>query len=673
MAGLSSPGIGSGLDIRSLISQLVAAERTPVENRLNRREASYQAELTAYGSLKSVLSVFQDALSKLTDYSSFQSLRVTPSDRSVITASATDSAVPGQFAIEVTDLAKSQTLASKAFGDVTTAVGTGTLTFQFGSYDSGANTFSVSATQSTRTVDISTTDNSLVGIRDAVNNAAIGVSASIVNDGTGNRLVFNVEDSGAQNSLKISVSDLSDASNIDDAGLSQLAYDPTATGSGKNMTETVTAQDAAFTVNGLPVTSSSNEVTGVIEGLTLNLLAQTSGTAVTLSLSPNTTVVSDNVQSFVDGYNDLMKALNNLTSYNAETGQAAVLQGDALTRGLNNQVRNILSSAVAGLGGAYRSLADIGITTQEGGILSLDKTKLSGAMTADFTVIGKLFSVAGSVSDPLIKFLDSSAETKVGDYAVTVTQLATRAKLSGAAVAPFPLIIDANNDTLRIKVDGAQSSDITLTQKEYATADELAAELQSRINGDAVLSGGGNQVSVNFVTDHFEITSNRYGSGSTVEITAVGPNTSTTLGLSVSSGTTGLDVAGTINGFAAIGSGQVLTGSGAASGIQLEILGGATGNRGSVVFSRGIAEQLHSMLEGYLNSDSIIDARTKGLNNSIDDITVQRDKLVLRLAQIEQRYLVQFTALDALLGQMQSTSGYLAQQLASLPGTYTNK
>ena len=465
MAGISSPGIGSGLDVRSIVSQLVDAERAPVENRLNRREAGYQAELTAYGSLKSVLSVFQDTLSKLTNYNDFQSLRVSPSDRATVSATATDSAVAGNYSIEVSALAKSQSLASKAFADTSSTVGTGTLTFQFGSYDSGTNTFSPSATQATKTVDISATDNSLVGIRDAVNNAAIGVSASIINDGTGNRLVFNSENSGAENSLNISVTDLSDASNTDNVGLSQLAYDPTAVaGSGKNMSETVAAKDAAFSVNGLAVTSSSNDVSSVIEGVTLNLKAETTGTPVTVLLSENTSAVTGNVESFVEGYNELMKSINNLTSYNADTGRGSVLQGDSVTRGLTSQVRNILSSAVSGLSGAYRSLADIGITTQSGGTLALDKTKLSDAMAADFSVVGKLFAAAGTVDDPLIRYMDSTADSQVGNYDLNITQLATQGSYAGAPTAGFPLTVDATNNSFVIKADGAESATITLTQ-----------------------------------------------------------------------------------------------------------------------------------------------------------------------------------------------------------------
>lgn len=669
MASISSPGIGSGLDVSSMVEQLIAAERAPAENRLNRREASYQAELSAYGTLKSTLSGFQSALASLTDFSNFQSLKAKSSDNSVVGVSASDSAISGNYSLEVTDLAKAQTVASKAFTATTSQVGTGTLTFQFGTYDSGGNTFTANADRATQTVDISTTDNSLIGIRDAVNNADIGVSASIVNDGSGYRLVFNSEESGAANSLKVTVADSSDGSDLDDAGLSQLAYDPTGTaGNGKNMTETVTAQDASFSVNGLAITSSSNEVSGVIDGVTLSLKDVTSGTPVSISVSQDTASVTKNVESFVTAYNDLMKTINSMTSYNAETGRAGILLGDSVTRGITSQVRTMLSSAVTGLDGAYRSLADIGITTEAGGTLTLDKSKLSEALEADAAEVARLFSAAGSADDPLISYLDSTGDSQVGDYAVNITQLATRGSYAGASTSGFPLTVDAGNDTFTIKVDGTQSATISLTQQDYASGDELAAELQNRINGDSELSDAGISVSVSFVTDHFEITSSRYGSESTVELVSVDTNTAATLGLSAGAGTDGVDVAGTIGGVAATGSGQVLSGSGDAEGIRLEVTGGVTGDRGSLSFTRGIADQLNTLLEGYLGTNSLIDARTEGLNSRIDDITDQRERLSRRLAQLEARYMSQFTALDALISQMTSTSNYLAQQLAALPG-----
>lgn len=668
MAGISVSGIGSGLDIASLVDQLVAAERTPVETRLNTKEATVQAQLSAYGMLKSALSSFQSTVSGLADASAFQGLKATSSDSSVVAVSASSSAITGDYSVEVFTLAAAQAVASKAFTDTSTVVGTGSLTFQFGTYDSGGNTFTANADKSIQVVDI--TDGSLVGIRDAVNNADIGVSASIVNDGSGYLLVFQSDDSGTANSLKVTVSDSTDSNNTDDAGLSQLAYDPTGSaGSGKNMSETVAAADATFKVNGVSVTSSSNQVTSVIEGVTLTLKDTNIGAPLSVSVARDTSGITSSVQSFVSSYNDMIKTINSLTSYDAASGSAGILLGDSITRNVTSQIRTLLSSAVSGLTGNYTSLASIGITTEASGTLTLDTTKLSTAMSSDYSVVGKLFSSIGTTDDSLVTYVDSTSSSTIGTYAVNVTQLATQATITGAATSGFPLTVDANNDTFVIKVDGTQSGTISLTQQSYASGAELAVELQSRINGDSTLKNAGVSVSVSYVTDHFEISSSTYGSDSTIEIISVDTNTATSLGLSAGAGTDGVDVAGTIGGVTATGSGQILTGNGDAAGIRLQIEGTTTGSRGSVVFSRGVADQINTLLEEYLASDSTIAARTDGLNNRLDDISEQRDRLEIRMAIIEQRYTTQFTALDTLLGQLQSTSTYLAQQLAALPGT----
>ncbi|HEC17348.1 MAG TPA: flagellar hook protein [Sedimenticola sp.] len=670
--GITATGIGSGLDIEGIVQQLVLAERTPVDQRLDSKEEDIQARITAFGSLKSGLSSFQSALADLTTAAGFQKTSVTSSNSSVFTATASGSVTPGDFSIEITSLAQSHKLASKAFANTTDAVGTGVLTFRFGTYDSGANTFTANPDKTIETVTIDGTNNSLQGIRDAVNAADIGVSASIVNDGSGYRLLFKSDDSGAANSLEVTVSDTGDSNDLDDAGLSQLAYDPTAAGvgSGKNLSQTSEAKDAAFSIDGLAMTRSTNTVTGAIEGVTLELKAQTSGTPETLSVGQDKAAVSSMIGSFVSGYNTLKGVLESLAGYDAATQTGGVLMGDSLINGVGNQINTILSGAVSGLTGKYTALSQVGITTQADGTLELDDSVLSAALNDNFDAVARVFAATGEPTDALINFTGASSATKAGDYAVTVTQLATQGSYTGAATSGFPLTVDASNDTFEIKVDGVQSGTITLTQKSYASGTELAAELQSRINADSALKNASVDVVVSFNTDHFEITSSRYGSASKVEFTAV---EGSGLGLSVGAGTDGVDVAGTIGGVAATGSGRELRGTGDADGLQLDVLGGALGDRGTVSFTRGVADQLDSSLDAYLGTDNLIDMRTDGLDTTLDSISDQRDRLDERMLSLEARYRAQFTALDLLVSQLQSTSSFLTQQLSNLPGAYKVK
>ncbi len=682
MASISSPGVGSGLDISSLVSQLVAAERRPTQLRLDRREASLQAELSAFGTLKGSLSSFQSALSGLQSLSSFQARTASSSNSDAFTASASTTAAEGVYNISVTTLAKAHSLATSAgtFSSLTDTVGTGTITIKFGTtdYDSGTDTYN-SFTQNTEkaavNITIDSSNDTLEGVRDAINDADADVRASIVNDGSGYRLVLTSKETGAENSLQVTIDDTGDGDDTDASGLSRLAFNASAT----NLDQTAAASDAAVSIDGIDVTSSSNTIDDAIEGVTLNLLDTQSGT---LTVDLDKAKASSNISSFVSSYNSLVSTINNLTAYDADTQKAAILLGDTATRTVESRVRGVLGDVVEGLGGPFQQLADIGITLQTDGTLLTDSTKLQEALDENYDDVAGLFVAQGTPTDSLINFDSSTEDTKVGSYAIQVDQLATQGLINGQGTATLaddgagnfnsPVVIDGDNDEFTVKVDSIQSQTISLTQGSYTTTASLAAEIQTQINGDSALQDAGVAVSVSFdaSNDRFVITSNRYGSASKVEITAVDTNTEAELGLASSlTGTDGQDVEGSIGGVIATGSGRFLTGSGDASGLKVEVTGGSTGSRGTISFTRGYADQLNTTLSELLEDDGLLDNRTDGINDSIADIGDQRDSLERRLDALEQRLLAQFSALDALVSRLQSTSDFLTQQLANLPGS----
>jgi flagellar hook-associated protein 2 len=665
MASITSPGIGSGLDVTSLVNSLVTAEGQPAAQRLDTREAKLQAQLSALGSIKSAISTFKGAVGNLTSLSAFQRRTASSSNTDLFTAAISGKPVAGSYEIEVTQLAKAHKLASGAFAEVSAAVGTGTLTFQFGD-----------PTKPAQNVIITDDNNSLAGVRDAVNAANIGVRASIVNGDDGYQLVFSAENAGTDNSLRISVAENpADGSNTDLNGLSRLAYDPDAVvGDGKNLTEVSVAKDAIVMIDGIQVTSSTNTISDAIAGVTLTLKTEEIGTKATLNIGLDKTSASSSVEGFVNAFNSLVGTFNQLSGYNAETKQGGVLIGDSSLRGILSQLRGVMGNPVSGVEGTYRALADLGIKTQADGTLTLDKAKLTAALDSNFDDIGRLFAATGTATDSLVEYTSSTTATRVGNYAVNITQAAARGSYSDAASSVSSLTVDASNDTFAIEVDGIASGSISLTQKTYASGTELAAELQSRINGDSALSAAGVSVLVSFDGTRFTFTSERYGSASNVEITTVADVTASgAIGLTAnaSAGVAGQDVAGTIGGITATGAGQYLTGAGAAEGLKILVQGDSVGARGSISFSRGVADQLDGLLGGLLATDSFLNARTTGLQSQIEGIGEQREALALRLDALEARYLKQFTALDALMSRMQSTSNFLAGQLASLPGAYS--
>ncbi len=655
---LSSPGIGSGLDVSGILSQLMALERRPLAV-LDTKEAKFQAQLTAYGSLKGALSAFQSAVAALTNPAKFSAVTASLADTTVATATASAAAAPGSYSIETQTLAQAHKLKSATFAATSTSVGAGTLTIQFGTYSSG--TFTLNPDQAAQTITVATSNSSLVGVRDAINAANAGVSASIINDGSGNRLVIASKDAGIANALKITVAD-EDLTNTDNAGLSQLAYDAS-TGGTLNLTQTVAAQNATAVIDGIAISKASNTLSDVIEGVTLNLLKANTPATTTLTVARDTAGTQAAVQSFVKAYNDLNKTVTDLSKYDAANKRPSTLTGHATVRSLQTQLRGAFNTALSTAGGGLTALSDIGISFQKDGTLKLDSAKLNAVLGDATKDVSTLFAAVGKPTDSLVLFVSSSTDSKNGAYALNISQLATQGNAVGGGVAALT-IATGSNDTLTLALDGVAAS-VTLAAGTYG-ADALAAEIQSKINGVSELFSAGINVTVTQSGGVLSVTSSRYGSASAVTITG-GSGKSDLFGTQTE--TAGVNVAGTIGGVTATGSGQTLTGTGDASGLALNLTGGITGARGMVNFARGYAYELDKLAGKMLENDSLVDGRTDGINKTIRDIGNQRDALNRRLADIEQRYRAQFTALDAMISSLNATSNFLTQQLANLPKT----
>lgn len=668
MATITATGTGSGLDINGMVSKLMAVEALPLQQ-LSVKEAGYQGQITALGSLKGAMGSFQTAMSGMSTAAQFNAVNATPADATVLTATAFSTAAAGSYAVNVTTLAQAQSLEAGGKIDTTSAIGAGTsttLNFQFGTisgtptngiYPDGSG-FTQDTTQAGGTVTIDSTNNSLQGIRDAINKANIGVTASIVNDGSANpyRLVLTSAKSGATSDMKITVAG--------DATLQGfLGYDP-ALAASQHLTQTAAAQNAAFTVNGVSIQSASNTVTTAIPGVTMNLLK--TGSSTTLTVARDTSAVQKAASDFVSAYNALNTTLSSLTAYNAATKTGGPLLGDAAVLGIQSQLRNAMNTPLTGLSGSLTGLGDIGIAFQKDGSLALDSTKLNSAVANNLADITGLFASMGKTTDSLVNFISSTANTKPGNYSVNVSSLATQGKSVGQAAAG--LTIDNTNNSLNLTIDGTLAT-VTLANNVYANAAALAAQIQAATNATTAFKSAGIAVSVSADgSGNITITSNRYGSASSVLLAGAG---AANLGSQATS--VGTDVIGTIGGFSASGSGQMLTGAtgSAAEGLQLQITGGSTGDRGTVSFSRGYAYNLNGLMNSMLSSSGPISSETDGINASIKDIGTQRTNLNNRLVGIQAAYLAKFNAMDSLVASMKSTGDFLTQQLANLPSLTT--
>lgn len=658
----AAPVTTQSIDVSSIVSQLMTVQSQPV-TLLQQQEASYQTQLTALGTVNGALTSFQSAVQGLTSASQYQALNATSSNSAVgVTAAA--GAAQGNYSVSVSSLAQAQTLVAAGQTSQTAAIGSGattTLTFNFGTISGGSlsngiysNASFQQSSSPSQTVTINSSNNSLQGIAAAINAANIGVSATIVNDGSAApyRLVLTGP-SGLSNSMQISVSG--------DATLSGLLSENPATTT-QDLTQSTAAQNAQFTVNGISMTQSSNTVANAIQGLTFTLSGVTTSPA-SISVASNTTGIAAAVNSFVNAYNALNKAVLGVSSYNSSTNTAGTLMGDPMVNAIETQMHAALNNAIANTTSTYSSLDSIGVTFQKDGSLAIDTTKLNTAISTNAGDIASLFATVGKATDSLVSYSTAGPSTQPGSYAVNVTQLGRQGSLTGSGTAGLT-ITQGSNDTLNLTVDGVATT-IVIPPGTY-TAASLATQLQSLINSTSGLATAGESVSVTQNSGTLTITANNYGSASTVAVT--GGNASSTLLGTNPAQIIGQDVAGTINGATATGNGQYLTSTtGNSNGLVVQVAGGPTGSRGTVNYSQGYAVTLNNIANSML--DPLIGplaAETNGINTNISDINNQITQWQARLANIQQALTQQYSALNTMLGTMSQTSSYLTQQLSQL-------
>lgn len=355
----------TNLDVNSLVSQLMTVERYPLTV-LDQKEASYQAKISAYGTIRSALASLQSATQTLTQASTFKNLSVTSSNTGVVSGTASASATTGAYSVEVTQLAKYNTLRSTA---AYTAMGDtlnhGTLAIKVG-------------TGSAINVTIDSSNNTLLGVRNAINNSGAGVTASIVNDGTNQRLLLTSNTSGSAGAVTVTATDSGSGGAFALSGLDSASLDPVQA-----------ADDAKFKVNGLSITRSSNTVTDVVPGLTLNL-SQTGSAAI--SVAGNNAGIITAAQAFVTAYNAVVSQNSSLSAYDASSETPSILTGDSTLRSIQNKLGSLVNSSVSGIGGDLSRLSSVGISLQKDGTLKLDSAKFTLALNNPDNDVASLFT-----------------------------------------------------------------------------------------------------------------------------------------------------------------------------------------------------------------------------------------------------------------------------------------
>lgn len=388
-------GYGSGIDTVSLVDQLAAASRTPKESAITAKQELNTAQISALAQASNAISDFSTALSQLISGGTLFT-QATSSDSSILSANAQPGARIGGLStqVEVRQLAQAQSLVSVGLTDVTSPVGKGNLTLT-----NGTGSF---------TITIDDGNNNLIGLARAINISGSGVIASIVEDSQGARLTLKSQ-TGAAQAFTLAVEDGAEPE------LARFAFGPDAT---DGMTLAQSAQNAIVRLDGVDIQRSSNTITDMIEGVTLTLNKAAVGTNVNLGSNRPTNAIKQTVSDYVDTYNALMATLNDLTKNATSSEPAGPLKGDAGIRALRNQLQRLTSTVLAS-GGAYSTLAEIGVSTQRDGTLLVDKARLDAAMARDPDAIEAMFNPGQTSSNPLVKITSAYGRAKPGVYEVT--------------------------------------------------------------------------------------------------------------------------------------------------------------------------------------------------------------------------------------------------------------
>lgn len=463
--GITSLGIGSGLDSESIVTQLTALQRQPI-TALQTKASAIQTKISTYGNIKSAVSSLQTSVQALSNASLWSATKASSADSTSVAAATTTGATPGTYNVSVSQLAASQSVVTKtALASSGATVGAGTLNISLGAWS--GNSFAQKAGSAAINIQVVASD-TLADIRDKINSSSAGVSASIINDASGARLVIQSKETGAANGFRIAAAD-SDGNNVDGAGLSALAYAPDLSTTGTQQTQQATNSKAA--INGVAVESPTNALNEVVSGLSLNLNKITT-TPVSIAVAQDSESITKAITEFASAYTKLSSMLMENTKYDAGSKTAGTLQGDSTALSILNQFRSLIT-ANSGSSTVFANLSAIGLEVQTGGGLNVNSTKLQAALSSNLGEVKKLFANA-----------DLSDDSKDG--------IATRLNMLTTSMLSFDGVFATRTQGLQSSVKNNESQQARLNERatqyekllraQYAALDQQMASISSQGN-----------------------------------------------------------------------------------------------------------------------------------------------------------------------------------------------
>lgn len=650
MAGVASiGGVISGLDTNNIIDQLVTLERTPI-TRLQAKKSSLNAKLTAWQDANTRILALKVKAEQLASGATFDAKLMTSSDESIIKGTVSYAAQTGTYYLKVNQLARAHQMKTEGYADPSAEIGTGSITITVGS---GAP----------KVIKVDETNNTLTGLKDAINQAGAGIKASIVNDGSGAtpyRLVITSETSGEQGQITM---------DCVLSGETPLAF-----------TTMQAAQDACITLGegegAITVYKSKNEITDLIPGVTLKPQMADLNKTVTITVNNDTAGLQKSIQDFVDQYNNMLDFINQQFKYDTATNKGGTLFADSSLAMIQSDLNNKIFSSVSGLSQTITVLSQIGITNSKtDGKLIIEETALTDALNSNIDEIKNLFSTIGRTTNSRVTFIAANASTKVSGaegYAVEITAVATRARVTAGI---------AQTEAL------AQDEEMVINGQTITfTAEMTPEQVVSRINefsGKTGVTASRTDINGTGSGSYLSLTRSGYGSAGAVSVQSnisnqVGAGTSGIGTAKVTqtdfageagtgTGAAGTDVQGTINGETAIGKGQSLTGkegNANTEGLTLRITAQTTGNYGTVSFSKGVASALNDYLDFITRPTTgavknAQDALTSSMKTIDDDIAVWEERVAIK----RERLIIKFAMMESALSKLKGQGNYLASTL----------
>ena len=662
-------GAGSGIDTNALTESLVSISHQVDSQKLLSRKSTIETQISDYGKLRSSLASFQTSAASLGSADTFNAKSVSiPTTTQFSITALNSNAVAGNYNLQVQQVAQAQSLVGgQSFASANEVIGKGTLTIRLGEWAGAApESFTVNEKKSSGVITIDESNNTLAGLRDAINEAGLGVTATIINDGGGYKLMLSAS-TGQKNEIEITVDEAAGS-----PGLSAFNFNETT----KNLIQQQDGRDAKISVNGLIVSRENNHVTDVIDGLEFDVFSANLNETVSISITADKGAAEQAIRDFVAAYNTLVADVNKLIGFDSELEANGSLKSDPLAKNLLQMLRSTIATPITGSSDLFSTLGAIGVRTKADGTLEINEkveevnTNFRAAIDKHFDAVKDLFIPKATSNNSSVEVAKYSALTKAGVYDVQITQQPEKGTLSAGSFAT-PFDSTGKDYSFEFSLDGVATSTIQLTGT-YATGEALASAIQAAVNSDTNVRAGMSSVSIKFENNQFLFSSDSYGASSRVGFTAVSQDFAADYGFTEGLGAAGVDIRGTINGVSGFGFGNVLLGNygSDADGLSLVVQPGVT--QATVSFSRGLAGTINNLIGNYLASNGLIAAREETLGKDIEKVGDQQDALTRRTDAYRARLQAQFSAMESIVRTLTNTGSLLDGINDRLPFTSKN-